>query len=138
MSETWISLLAALVGAIVGGAASLAATMVVNKQQMATNAQMRLYDELLPKLETAVDTIINPQLPGDELAEEQVPELLEKVRRASAIAGPFERKAAHNLWSLWVEQASQKKTPTPYTSPPVYRLRDELRALSNHLAAKLG
>jgi CHASE1-domain containing sensor protein len=50
MSETWTSLLAALVGAIVGGAASLAATMVVNKQQMATNAQMRLYDELLPKL----------------------------------------------------------------------------------------
>jgi hypothetical protein len=78
-----------------------------------------------PNFETAVDTIINPQLPGDELAEEQIPELLEKVRRASAIAGPVERKAAHNLWSLWVEQASQKKTPTPYTSP-VYRLRDEL------------
>jgi hypothetical protein len=48
-SETWSSLLAALVGAIVGGAASLAGTMLVNRMQMATNARMRLYDELLPK-----------------------------------------------------------------------------------------
>jgi hypothetical protein len=38
MSEVWTSLLSGVVGALVGGAASLAGTMVVNKQQMATHA----------------------------------------------------------------------------------------------------
>jgi hypothetical protein len=95
MSEPWISLVAALVGAIVGGAASLAGTMVVNKQQMATNARLRLYYELLPNLERAMESAILPQVPEDQVAEERMPELLEEVQRASAIAGGFERKAAY-------------------------------------------
>jgi predicted histidine transporter YuiF (NhaC family) len=89
MSEPWTSLVAALVGAIVGGAASLASTMVVNKQQMATNARLRLYYELLPNLERAMESAILPQVPEDQVAEEQMPELLEEVQRARAIAGGF-------------------------------------------------
>jgi hypothetical protein len=107
MSETWTSLVSGVVGAIVGGAASLAGTMYVNKRQMATNARMRLYDELLPELETAVDSLINPQLPGDELAEERIPELLEKVRRVGAIAGRMEQRNSHNLWKLWREHQAE-------------------------------
>jgi hypothetical protein len=53
MGETWTSLLSALVGTIVGGLASLGGTM----QQMATNARMRLYDELLPKISNRIDSI---------------------------------------------------------------------------------
>jgi hypothetical protein len=105
MSETWSSLLAGIIGAIVGGAASLAGTMVVNKQQMATNARMRLYDELLPKLERTIDE-------HEEIAEERVPELLAAVRRASAIAGRLERRDAHNLWQLWGEHQAELEAET--------------------------
>jgi hypothetical protein len=166
MSETWTSLLAALVGAIVGGAASLVGTMVANKRQMATNARMRLYDELLPKLADAVDAVIDPQVPEDQLAVELMPELLAVVRRASAIAGRLERRDAHNLWQLWGEhqaelqaehEAWKERTrtlpvavnadpdpPPGYKPPPspaerrLGQIQEAIRAFSDHLGAKLG
>jgi hypothetical protein len=160
MSETWTSLLAALVGAIVGGAASLAGTMVVNKQQMATNARMQLYYELLPHLASAMDSAIDPQVPEDQVAEEVMPEILAKVRRTSVIAGPFERKAVHNLEFLWTEHQNAPRREIPMDipkavnadppdppgterplSPARHRLgkiQEEIRALSDHLEAKLG
>jgi hypothetical protein len=163
MSETWTSLLSGVVGAIVGGAASLAGTMVVNKRQMATNARMRLYDELLPELERAVDDLKGLTEP---MAMERVPELLAAVR-ASAIAGRLERKDAHNLWQLWGEhqaelqaemEAWEEETrtllpisvnadpdPPPGREPPpsayelrLRRIREEIRAFSDKLGAKLG
>jgi hypothetical protein len=175
MSETWTSLLAALVGAIVGGAASLAGTMVANKRQMATNARMRLYDELLPKLADAVDAVIDPQVPEDQMAEEAMPELLAVVRRVGAIAGRQERRAVHNLVLLWSEYGSataippipspllatddmfedrresaeepapeDKPRPGPYAERQAKgeallgQIREEIRAFSDHLGAKLG
>lgn len=155
MSETWTTLLAALVGAIVGGAASLAGTMVANKRQMAANARMRLYDELLPKLADAMDAVIYPQVPEDQAAEEAMPELLERVRRACAIAGPQERKAAHRLWDLWTEHhryaprsvmrmelpKSHSADFPPLRPPPprpLWQMKEEIGALSDYLGAKLG
>jgi hypothetical protein len=163
MSETWTSLLAALVGAIVGGLASLGGTMLVNKQQMATNARMRLYDELLPELADAVDGVIEPLVPEDQVAGEVLPERLEKVRRASAIASRHERRFANNLWQLWGEHQAGRQAeieawtpripksvnadpdPPPGTEPPLTpaqrrlrRIREEIEAFSDHLATKLG
>jgi hypothetical protein len=160
MSEPWTSLVAALVGAIVGGAASQASTMVVNKQHMATNARLRLYYELLPNLERAMESAILPQVPEDQVAEEQMPELLEEVQRASAIAGGFERKAAYNLTALWKghwnapppampmhppEAVNPDPPPPPgYKRPPspaerrLGKIQEEVRTFSDHLAAKLG
>jgi hypothetical protein len=159
LGETWTSLLSGVVGAIVGGAASLAGTMVINKRQMATNARMRLYDQLLPELERAID---------DGTGRERVPEVLAAVRRASAIAGRLERRDAHNLWQLWgehqaeleVETEAERRAwetlgppvavhadpdPSPGYKPPPspYELRlrkigQEIRAFSDKLGAKLG
>jgi hypothetical protein len=104
--------MAAFVGAIVGGLASLGGTMLVNKQQMATNARMRLYDELLPELADAVEAVLEPLVPEDQVAEEVLPQLLEKVRRASAIASRHERRFANNLWQLWREHLAQLRAET--------------------------
>jgi hypothetical protein len=154
MSETWTSLLSGVVGAIVGGAASLAGTMVVNKRQMATNARMRLYDQLLPELDDAIVEHMGVA----------VPELLEAVRRASAIAGRAERRDAHNLWQLWREHQAELEVersafetlgmpeavnadpdpPPGYKPPPspyklrLSRIREEIKAFSDKLGAKLG
>jgi hypothetical protein len=163
MSDTWTSLLSGVVGAIVGGAASLAGTMVVNKRQMATNARMRLYDELLPELERAIDDHPLNGVP-EPMATERVPELLAAVRRASAIAGRLERRDAHNLWQLWGEHQAELQAemeawrestralpvsvhadpdPPPGTEPlpsayelRLSRIRKEIRAFSDNLGAK--
>jgi hypothetical protein len=152
---------------------SLLGTRLAVKHQMATNARMRLYDELLPRLADAVDAVIDPQVPEDQLAEEVMPELLEEVRRASAITSRFERKAAHKLMVLWREyggvsamppipsplkatdvleslrQSAEEPAQPEQPRPDPYADRkakgvailgqmEEVRALSDHLGAKLG
>jgi hypothetical protein len=107
MSETSTNLLSGVVGAIVGGAASLAGTMLVNKRQMATNARIRLYDELLPNLASHIHVLLDSADYETVVeANKQMPELLAKVRRATAIAGPRERKVARYLTMLWSEIGS--------------------------------
>jgi hypothetical protein len=132
MSETWTSLLAGVVGALVGGAASLAGTMLVNKQQMATNARMRLYDELLPNLARAIESISDDDLDpaSAQVAREQMPDPLEAVRRASAIAGRDERRSANMLWTLWLAHLD--------AGDGLGEMRAEIQKFSDHLGAKLG
>src|SRR5512133_3621631 len=119
MSETWTNLLSgavgAIFGAIVGGTFSLLGARLAIRQQMATNARWRLYDELLPKLADAVDSVIDPQVPEDQMAEVVIPELLAKVRRAGAIAGRQERRGVHKLTLLWSEYESATKIDIPNT-----------------------
>jgi hypothetical protein len=166
MSETWSNLLSgaigAIFGAIVGGTFSLLGTMLVNKQQMATNARMRLYDELLPKVLDRVNGMLDSDLdPASAyVAEEQIPDLLGAVQRASAIAGRVERKAAHNLWVLWVKHvdaptpamrtdlpkshSADPPDPPGHKRPPsaaelrLGKIQEELQAFSDALGAKLG
>jgi len=151
----------------------LLGTRYAIKHQMATNARMRLYDELLPKLADAVDTVIEPLVPEDQMAEMGMPELLERVQRASAITGRFERKAAHKLMVLWrryegvsalplprrvsasdmlevhrqfIEESAQPEQPRPDPDAEdkakraaiLGQMKKEVRALSDHLGAKLG
>jgi hypothetical protein len=168
MSETWTSLLAALVGAIVGGAASLAGTMLVNKQQFATNARMRMYDDLLPRLQGAIaDFEESPfsEAAGD--AAKSVADTLAALRRASAMAGGKERSgvsAVEYQWRDYREAAmafSAAPLPPPFVdenSPTIEEigkenqwkllelnrdkeqvtLRLQISALSDTLEAKLG
>lgn len=134
-------LLAAFLGAVVGGILSLVGSVFVNKMQITTTARMRLYDELLPRLESAIEAHYHPQVREDHMAEEVTPELLEEVRRASAISGRFERKAAHNLTVLWRERNAPTDPDPPdppgNERPPSMRMLDEIQAFSHHLAAKL-
>jgi hypothetical protein len=116
MTETWSNLLSGVVGAIVGGAASLAGTMLVNKMQMATAARMRMYDELLPKLERAMDG-------SDPVSAEGADDILARLGRASAIAGRPERRAVHDLASALAEYRRLTRewnnTPAPLPFDPL-------------------
>jgi hypothetical protein len=96
MSDTWVSLLSALVGALVGGAASLAGTVLVNRMQMATAARMRMYDEMLPKLSEAISG-------PNQLDRDAVTKILEQLLRVGAIAGRSERKSTRKLLSSFAE-----------------------------------
>jgi hypothetical protein len=101
---------------------------------------------------------LQPYDPAEEyVAGEEMPELLAKVQRASAIAGRVERKAAHNLWVLWVKHVdaptpakrtdlpkSHSADPPGHKRPPsaaelrLGKIQEELQAFSDALGAKLG
>jgi hypothetical protein len=49
VSDATLSLFSALLGAIVGGAASLLGSIVVGRWSRISDARLRLYDELLPE-----------------------------------------------------------------------------------------
>jgi hypothetical protein len=141
--------------------------MVVNKRQMATNARMRLYDELLPRLERTLDDHNNSSLDPYTRNQASVSEVLSSVRRAGAIAGRQERRAVHNLALLWSEHESVEEPELPLNiplsvdpDPPIppgkepapgswqarqakretflSEMREEVRAFSDYLGAKLG
>jgi hypothetical protein len=164
MSETWTSLLSGVVGAIVGGAASLAGTMLVNRMQMANNARMRMYDQLLPELDGVVADLNRMHLAtGWDWVSDYRAKASETVRaleRASSIAGREERAAAHKLASRWAE-AEQPITVWVESRSKLARaaneeveealsplgeemqiknqaVLNELRAVSELLKAKLG
>jgi hypothetical protein len=50
VSDVWVALLAALLGAIVGGMATLAASVLVKRWELKKTARIRMYDELMPAL----------------------------------------------------------------------------------------
>jgi hypothetical protein len=95
-SDATISLFSALLGAIVGGAASLAGSIVVSRWSRATDARLRLYDELIP---AAIGVL--QQRPFAEVSMDQIADTLHALRRASVVAGRPERHAADAVIRTW-------------------------------------
>jgi hypothetical protein len=147
MSETWSSLLAGVVGAIVGGAASLAGTVLVNRMQMATNARVRMFEELLPRLERALGpynralaSVVNEKVGGSE-QDESVQEALTALARTGSIAGRQERAHSKKLLLLWVDKGRDLSPDEEESAELQAFAKDfanEMLALMATLQAKLG
>jgi hypothetical protein len=156
MSETWTSLLSGVVGAIVGGAASLAGTVLVNRMQLATNARMRMYDELLPKFQQDVEEFIRtaPDKGFRETSQDaaqRVDEALRALMRASTAAGGRERRYVAGMVPIWtflqtsvplaagslVEDYGARDTRVEVPRAR-HHLDETVRELSAYLEAKLG
>jgi hypothetical protein len=90
MSDAFTNLLAALLGAIVGGLLTLAGSVLVNRWELRRTARFRIYEELLPKI--TQETWPSLKLHGEQ------PELfhqsMDALQRASTILGPNEWRAA--------------------------------------------
>jgi hypothetical protein len=164
MSETWTSLLSGVVGAIVGGAASLAGTMLVNRMQVAANARMRMYDELLPKLQQALSeymvftgftTDFKRDLKVKEVnkdAAQRVDEALAALRRVSGLTGRQEQQQVAKLGPIWRELQGTARYAVPSDSSEPQKvseaaqacfrmhsdLDDVMQELSTYLETKLG
>jgi hypothetical protein len=90
MSDASSNLLAALLGAIVGGFLALAGSVLVNRWELRRTARFRVYQELLPR-------VMNETWPRFRWRGEQA-ELFEQsmdaLQRASTVLGPREWLAA--------------------------------------------
>jgi hypothetical protein len=113
MSDASTNLLAALLGAIVGGLLTLAGSVLVNTWELRRTARFRIYDELLPKIMD--ETWPSLKWNGDH------PELFHQsmttLQRASAVLGPNEWVAA------FVAQPVLRITLSGFSSNPSQRMR---------------
>jgi hypothetical protein len=82
------ALLGAFVGAVGGGAASLAGSVIVNRLQLRREMRIRMYDDLLPKLavdfartDAEITSSLAPEIP------KAFQSALAEMKRASVIAG---------------------------------------------------
>jgi hypothetical protein len=89
--ELAAALLGAFVGAIGGGAASLAGSVIVNRRELRRKMRIRIYDELLPKLikenfsRTAKGEVVSK--PASERPTVFNHDLIREIERASVLAG---------------------------------------------------
>jgi hypothetical protein len=103
LSDTTTSLIAALLGAIVGGVATLAGSIVVNRRERALDARLRMYDKLLPATGKAWETFTSESEAGP------LNESLYALRRASVIAGPAERRIVDTIFQRWARASELER-----------------------------
>jgi hypothetical protein len=100
-SDVAVALLGAFLGAVVGGATSLAGSVIVNRMQLKRQMRIRMYDELLPQLSEhftrtpwGVHHRIYGNLPRD------FERIVTEVERASVIAGRSDAAKVKKLRQL--------------------------------------
>jgi hypothetical protein len=115
-SDVWVPLLAALVGAIVGGLLALAGSVLVNRWELRRTARFRVYQELLPR-------VMNETWPRFRWHGEQA-ELFEQsmdaLQRASTVPGPREWLAAFYAQlnaGIYLNQVMSELDPDEEQSP---------------------
>jgi hypothetical protein len=90
VSGVWVPLLSALLGAIVGGAATLSGSVLVNRWELRRTARFRMYEELLPRVKNETW----PRFRWDGHDRELFEQSLDALERVGAIAGPLEWRCA--------------------------------------------
>ena len=126
LSDTTTNLLSALLGAIVGGAASLAGSIVVGRWSRVSDARLRLYDELLPEA-TSTWEQLRYNIGISEL-HDRMNGTVHALRRASVVAGQPERRAADAIVRAWDQIDRAPHTINPETREAV----EGLRVLGEH------
>jgi hypothetical protein len=89
-SDIWVPLLAALLGAVVGGLLALAGSVLVNRWELRRTARLGMYVELLPRVKNETW----PRFRGRGEGREAFEQSLDALKRAGAIVGPRESVSA--------------------------------------------
>jgi hypothetical protein len=112
-SGVWVPLLAALLGALVGGVATLTGSVLVKRWELKKTTRIRMYDELLPapleqyrRIATTMRYFWergqwSPAPPRMELLENAG-----ELRRAGLIVGGREAQITERIWTLWREHTT--------------------------------
>jgi hypothetical protein len=113
VSDTAVSLLSGLIGAIVGGALSLVGSVVVNRRERRAAVRYEVYliaADLVPRM----DEVPRPQIVDPHDTEKQ----LDTLQRLGAIAGRDERRLTFEAWQQWLKarNATGRSDPSDMTS----------------------
>lgn len=112
--DVWIPLLAALLGALVGGLLALVGSVLVKRWELKKTTRIRIYDDLLPALYRHYSgTSITEALieRGFQISHVPVPtknfmERVGELRRAGVVAGWREAQITNQIWDLISEHTT--------------------------------
>jgi hypothetical protein len=121
VSYVWVPLLAALLGAIVGGALSFTGSVWVNRMEVSRTARLRIYNELLPKLRGELHSFV------EDIESDKATVLDKDIRylvQASLVAGRPEYRHAASVEKIWVQNRGVLREAT---RQDLYQLEQEKR-----------
>ena len=105
--------LAALAGALVGGAASTIGALVVSRRGQVREHRVRIYDELMPSLMEYVPQKDWPGTTKAQLPPFRYRELLDPIRRAAHVIGGEDAEkidSIHSILVRWAQLADNATT----------------------------
>jgi hypothetical protein len=118
---------AALLGAIVGGLLALAGSVLVNRWELRRTARLRMYEELLPKVENETW----PRLKWGHAGTVEFIQSLDALQRASVIAGLNE--FLETTWLMVNAQKYVTLVEKGRTPAEAQQLAQELKSRAAHL-----
>src|SRR5690242_1655763 len=96
MSSPWISLISGVIGALVGGVASLTGTMIVGRMQFKRDARVRIFSQIVPCItEQTLPKFLDVN--SDENYEAYVSSIA-KLAREAQVAGKSEKRAMRKVF----------------------------------------
>jgi hypothetical protein len=118
--DLWPALLGAVVGAIVGGAATLFASLIVERQRVARETRIRMYDELLPAVRDGSMGYSGSRIRHETTSEiEEFERLLGELERARLIAGRKDHALTCELINVLIaRELTAHKATTKDTAEP--------------------
>lgn len=99
MSDAVINLISGVIGALVGGAASLAGTVMVGRMQFVRSARVRIFREILPKISERTLPAFLAEQESDDCFNSYVASVAELAREAQ-VAGRPEGRAMRKIFAL--------------------------------------
>jgi len=99
MSAEFVSFLSGIIGALVGGAASLAGAITVGRLQFARDARVRIFREIIPEItERTLPAFLND--PTSDGRFEAYCASLSRLAREAQVAGKREAQAMRDIFRL--------------------------------------
>jgi hypothetical protein len=107
-SDVWIPLLAALLGALVGGLLALVGSVLVKRWELKKTTRIRMYDELIPSLyrhysgSSIVIGLVDLGIRKGPVPRPTMKfiDYVGELHRAGIVAGPSEAQIAEQIWTL--------------------------------------
>jgi hypothetical protein len=145
--DWWVPLLAALLGALVGGVATLTASVLVKRWELRKTTRIRMYDELLPKPLDQYRRIVKTMRYFWERGEwSPVPPKMDllldagELRRSGLIVGGTDAQIADRIWTLLNERIAYEVAPgggalrwEPNEPDAIRAMYEELESLTDRL-----
>lgn len=111
-NTVWVPLAAALLGAAVGGAATLVAGVVVDRQRLRRETRVQIYDERIGEALTQMRHLHERSQRGMiDMTYHEVLDAVARVHRAAVIAGRADRRQIRRWQSAYHALLNMNLTP---------------------------
>jgi hypothetical protein len=135
LSDVVSNLLSGVVGALVGGIASLGGSVLVNKQQRNIAVCQRVYSELPKVMDSWGKIQVTSKRPGGSTYDSAVDKTFQEIGRISPLAG---RRVNRRVDAIWTDYANWIIDRAEQREVREERIWKGLKELDDYLKSRLG